>query len=169
MLSAFLALNAHCLTLEINGFRRYEAKIEESEKAGSHWESNQDTSHLNRQFLPLSHDSWTTTNPHNPLYVLHRWYWMPQSHTCRTHYLRLITCKSNTCFGVHLTVIRIYHLQFCIPIEQFWDPCFIFPVVMEYCVMFSFTIHIPCNAHCHLPPPKTAKLHEPFLLSHFRN
>ena len=31
--------------------------------------------------LPLSHDSCTTTNPHNPLYVLHRWYWMPQSHT----------------------------------------------------------------------------------------
>ena len=21
------------------------------------------------------------TNPHNPLYVLHRWYWLPQSHT----------------------------------------------------------------------------------------
>ena len=31
--------------------------------------------------LPLSHDSWTTTNPHNPLYILHGWYWMPQSHT----------------------------------------------------------------------------------------
>ena len=31
--------------------------------------------------LPLSHDSRTTTNPHNPLYVLHRWYSMPQSHT----------------------------------------------------------------------------------------
>ena len=31
--------------------------------------------------LPLIHDSWTTINPHNPLYVLHRWYWMPQSYT----------------------------------------------------------------------------------------
>ena len=31
--------------------------------------------------LPLSHNSRTTTNPHNPLYVLHRWYWMPQSYT----------------------------------------------------------------------------------------
>ena len=30
--------------------------------------------------LPLSHDSRTTTSPHNPLHVLHRWYWMPQSH-----------------------------------------------------------------------------------------
>ena len=31
---------------------------------------------------PVScHDSRTTTRPHNPLYVLHRWYWMPQSHT----------------------------------------------------------------------------------------
>ena len=27
------------------------------------------------------HNSRTTTSPHNPLYVLHRWYWMPQSHT----------------------------------------------------------------------------------------
>ena len=27
--------------------------------------------------LPLSHDSWTINNPHNTLYVLHRWYWMP--------------------------------------------------------------------------------------------
>ena len=30
--------------------------------------------------LPLSHDSQTTTNPHNPLCILHRWYWMPQLH-----------------------------------------------------------------------------------------
>ena len=45
-----------CLTLE---FERYGMKIEESEKAGSH------------------HDNQATTYPHNPLYVLHRWYWMP--------------------------------------------------------------------------------------------
>ena len=31
---------ASCFTLEINEFRCYEAKIEESEKAGSRWESN---------------------------------------------------------------------------------------------------------------------------------
>ena len=31
--------------------------------------------------LPLSYNNWTTTNPHNLLYVLHRWDWMPQSHT----------------------------------------------------------------------------------------
>ena len=33
-------LRASCLTLEINEFRCYEAKTEESEKAGSCWESN---------------------------------------------------------------------------------------------------------------------------------
>ena len=33
-------LRASCLTLEINEFRCYEAKIEESEKAGSRRESN---------------------------------------------------------------------------------------------------------------------------------
>ena len=33
-------LRAYSLTLEIKEFRCYEAKIEESEKAGSPWESN---------------------------------------------------------------------------------------------------------------------------------
>ena len=33
-------LRASCLTLEINEFRCYEVKIEESEKAGSRRESN---------------------------------------------------------------------------------------------------------------------------------
>ena len=33
-------LRASCLMLEINEFRCYEAKIEESEKTGSRWESN---------------------------------------------------------------------------------------------------------------------------------
>ena len=51
----------------------FEVKIEESEKAGSCWGSN--TGHLAcaASALPLSHDSQTTTNPHNPLYILHRW------------------------------------------------------------------------------------------------
>ena len=35
--------------LEIKEFRCYEVKIEESEKAGSHWESTQDTCGLSRQ------------------------------------------------------------------------------------------------------------------------
>ena len=39
-------LKASCLTLEINEFRCYEVKIEESEKAGSR---TQDTSGLSRQ------------------------------------------------------------------------------------------------------------------------
>ena len=57
--------------------------------------------------LPLSYNNQTTTNPHNPRYVLHRWYWMPQSHTrqplsmCHQNfvrgwpevYFRLITSK----------------------------------------------------------------------------
>ena len=44
--------------------RCYEVKIEESEKAGSRWESN--PGHLWLE-PPLNHDSRTTTNPHNPL------------------------------------------------------------------------------------------------------
>ena len=39
----------HYLTLEINEFRCYEAEIEESEKASSHWESTQNTSSLSCQ------------------------------------------------------------------------------------------------------------------------
>ena len=52
---------------ETNEFTCYEAKIEESEKAGSCQESNPGHLWLDP---PLSHDSRTTTNPHNPLYVL---------------------------------------------------------------------------------------------------
>ena len=48
-----------------------EVKIEESEKAGSHWESN--SGHLLLEppcsALPLSYNSRTTNKPHNPLYV----------------------------------------------------------------------------------------------------
>ena len=32
----------------------------------------------------LTTELWTTNNPHNPLYILHRWYWMPQSHIWQT-------------------------------------------------------------------------------------
>ena len=42
--------------------------------------------------LPLSYDSRTTTNPHNPLYILHRWYWMPQLHTWQP----LSMCRQNS-------------------------------------------------------------------------
>ena len=45
--------------------------------------------------LPLSHNSWTTTSPHNPLYVLHKWYWMPQSHTWQP----LSMCRQNSIRG----------------------------------------------------------------------
>ena len=64
-------LRASCLlTLEIKECRCYEAKTEESEKASSCQEL--DPGHLWLEppcsALPLSHDSWTTTNPHNPLF-----------------------------------------------------------------------------------------------------
>ena len=52
--------------LEINELRR-----RESEKSGSHWELN--PGHLRLEppvAVLLSHDSWTTTNPHNHLYAL---------------------------------------------------------------------------------------------------
>ena len=57
----------------IKEFRLYEAKIGGSEKASSCWESNP------------GHLAWaTTTNPHNPLYVLYwrlkqevSWVWLP--------------------------------------------------------------------------------------------
>ena len=54
-------------------FRCYEAKIEESEKAGSRQESNPGHLACAASALPLSYDNRTTTSPHNPLYVLHRW------------------------------------------------------------------------------------------------
>ena len=44
----------------------YEAKIEESEKAGSRWELNPGHLACAASALPLSYDNWTTANPHNP-------------------------------------------------------------------------------------------------------
>ena len=59
----------------INGCRCYEMKIDESEKASSHRESNPGHLWLKPPVLchVLSHNSRTTTSPHNPLYVLHKW------------------------------------------------------------------------------------------------
>ena len=51
-------------------FRCYEAKIEESEKAGSHRESKPGHLACAASALPLSYDNRTTTSTHNPLYVL---------------------------------------------------------------------------------------------------
>ena len=56
-------------TLESREFRCFEAKIEESEKAGSHWELNPGHQARAASTLPLSYDNWTALN-HNPLYVL---------------------------------------------------------------------------------------------------
>ena len=44
----------------------YEAKIEESEKAGSRWELNPGHLTCVASALPLSYDNRTTANPHNP-------------------------------------------------------------------------------------------------------
>ena len=56
---------------EMKEFRCYEMKIEESEKAGSHWELNQGHLWLEPPVLShaLSHNRWTATNPHNSVYV----------------------------------------------------------------------------------------------------
>ena len=66
---------------KIKKFRCYETKIEESEKAVSHQESN--PGHLASAVcaLPLSYSNWTTTSPHNPLNVLVPGTEMTQSHT----------------------------------------------------------------------------------------
>ena len=66
----------------INKVRCYEAQIEESEK-GRQPPGVEPRTPLAwaASALPLSHNSRTTTNPHNPLCILHRWYWMPQSRT----------------------------------------------------------------------------------------
>ena len=46
--------------------------------------------------LPLSHDCRTTTNPHNSLYVLHRWYYKCLSRTLGSHPV----CVVRTLLGV---------------------------------------------------------------------
>ena len=77
----------------------FEAKIEESEKAGSRRESNPGHLAWAASGLPLSYDNRTTPSPHNPLYILHRWYWSASvSHPAATQYLpqkHLISLYSN--------------------------------------------------------------------------
>ena len=66
--------------LEMKEFRCYEGEIQ-GEKASSHCEPLPWATSA----LPLSHNSRRSTNPHNPPYVLHRWYWMPQLHTWQAY------------------------------------------------------------------------------------
>ena len=47
----------------------YEVKIDEGEKL----EATRNCSRIPASSQPLSYDNRTTTSPHNPLYVLHRW------------------------------------------------------------------------------------------------
>ena len=44
-----------------------------SEKAGIYLESNSGDLACAASALPMSYDNQTTTNPHNPLYILHRY------------------------------------------------------------------------------------------------
>ena len=74
----------------LNEFRCYEAKIEEVKRPPGVEPRTPFAS-----ALPLSHDSWTTTYPHITLYVLHRWFWMPQSHTWQP----LSMCHQNSIRG----------------------------------------------------------------------
>ena len=62
------------MQVEIKEVRCYEAKIEESVK-GRQPPGIEPRTPLAwaASALPLTHDSRTTTNPHNPLYVLHKW------------------------------------------------------------------------------------------------
>ena len=55
--------------------KRILCEIEENEKASSCQELNTGHPTCAPRALPLSYNSQTTTNPHNPLYVLHRWCW----------------------------------------------------------------------------------------------
>ena len=53
----------------MNDFRCYEEKIEESEKPVVAKSQTQDSSGLSRQCSATEHNSQTTINPHNPLYI----------------------------------------------------------------------------------------------------
>ena len=61
--------------------RCYEVKIEEVKKPAVAGIRTQDTSGLSHQCSATEPWQLATTNPHNHQYVLHKWYWMPQSHT----------------------------------------------------------------------------------------
>ena len=87
-------------------FRCYEAKIEESEKAGSHRESNPGHLDCAASALPLSYDNQTTTGPHNPLYVLHRWDWNTSVATPGSHSV----CAVRTLLGIDWITFLYFRL-----------------------------------------------------------
>ena len=94
------------------GFRCYEVKIEESKKASSCRESNPGHLACAPSSLPLNYDNWTTISHHNPLYILHRWYWMPQLHT----WMPLSMCHQNSIRGrpeIYLHQERTHAEWFC--------------------------------------------------------
>ena len=67
--NSFVTLYISVYVYSWKEFRCFEAKIEESEKAGSHREWNPGHLAWAASALLLSHDNQTTTSPHNPLYV----------------------------------------------------------------------------------------------------
>ena len=93
-------LKTRHLTLE---FRYYEAKPNPRHLA---WAASA---------LPLSCNNWTTTSPHNPLYVLQRWYWIPQSHTWQP----LSTCRQYVASGQPLTEYESFQsILYLFPFQQ---------------------------------------------------
>ena len=64
------------ITVNIHSFIKerldvFEAKIKESEKAGSHQQLNPEHLACAANALPLSYDNRTTSSPHNPLCILY--------------------------------------------------------------------------------------------------
>ena len=62
--------------LSFNSFQLdvFEVKLEDSEKADSHQETNQGHLAFAASALSLRYDNRTTTIPHNSQYILHRWH-----------------------------------------------------------------------------------------------
>ena len=97
----FVPTNINIL-LAINEFRCYEAKIEESEKAGNHRELN--PGHLWLELAALCHWAMTAETTTNPLYVWHRWYWMPQLHNWQP----LSMCCHSMCRQNSISTCAVY-------------------------------------------------------------
>ena len=103
-----------------NVYILYETKIEESEKVGSRRGSNPGHPWLEPPML------YSTTEPRQPndqpsqsylyIYIPHRWYRMPQSHTWQPLYVHLITFKfqcEERCseqFGINLITLELYRM-----------------------------------------------------------
>ena len=80
--------------------------------------------------LPLSYNNQTSTGPHNPLYVLHRWYWMPMCSTSRELWVGCwLSCLVVEYWQLRLSRSSGFNADFLLPLFLLHNKIFFVSIV----------------------------------------